>query len=134
MTTSQLMSVAPLFASRDFDRTCAFYAPFGFREVARYDQGYLILRSDGTELHFNLWATPIDPKTNMSAAYVRVLNMARFAASGAKLDLPSAGCPRYVAPEAKPWGMIEAHTVDPEGNLLIYGAADEGGRWDKREE
>ncbi|MEL7151248.1 MAG: hypothetical protein AAGK71_10960 [Pseudomonadota bacterium] len=133
MSHAQLMSVAPQFASHDFDRTAVFYAQFGYREVFRLER-YMALRRDGVELHFNKWDSPVDPTRNFNSAYVRVLNVTGMAKEWDVLDLPDAGCPRYGRPGRQPHGMIEAHTVDPDGNLLIYGSADEGGFWDKREE
>lgn len=122
---SQLLSTAPIFASRDFDVTAAFYANFGYRKVWRYAEGYLILRRDGVELHFYQAGPDYDPAACESGAYVRFLNVAQLTKDWSGLDLPDTGIPRYVPPKLRPWGMFEAHTVDPDGNLLTYGTANE---------
>lgn len=118
----QLLNVAPQFASADFDRTVTFYSTLGFKEAARYDQRYLILRCDGVELHFNQVGAEHNPATCRNSAYARFLNVRSLCRVWGDLGLPGAGIPRYVPPATLPWGMIEAHTVDPDGNLIIYGA------------
>lgn len=122
---AQLLSVIPVFASTDMDVTARFYAQFGFRQVARHEVGYLILRRDGAELHFNTAPDDLDPALNTNMAYVRVLDIAELGQEMEALDVPDAGVPRCVLPQLRDWGMIEAHSVDPDGNLLIYGAASE---------
>ncbi|WP_425038176.1 bleomycin resistance protein [Primorskyibacter sp. S187A] len=123
---AQLLTVAPIFRARDFDRTTAFYASFGYRAVARYEaEGYLILRGDGVELHFHRAdaAHAPAPENSDLSAYVRVVDGDVLRQAWAGVDLPREGIPRYVPPVRRPWGMIEAHTVDPDGNLLVYGAS-----------
>ena len=120
-----LISVLPVFCSSDFDATAKFYAAFGYREVGRYQVGYLILRCDGVELHFNTAPHDHDPYKNRQMAYVRVMNIVALQNDWKDVDMPTTDIPRYVPPGLRPWGMIEAHTVDPDGNLLIYGAPSE---------
>ena len=122
---SQFLSSAARFPSRDFDATQAFYARFGFRAVSRHGGVYLILRRDGVELHFTPAPETWAPEESHQSAYVRVLNAARFAADTQSLDLPDTGVPRFVGMELTPWGMYEAQCVDPDGSVLIFGAADE---------
>jgi hypothetical protein len=43
------------------------------------------------------------------------------------LALGNEEIPRYEPVKIKPWGMIEAAIVDPDGNLLILGAPSEDG-------
>ncbi|MEP4198628.1 MAG: hypothetical protein ABJL99_23645 [Aliishimia sp.] len=56
---------------------------------------------------------------------MRRLNVAALTQEWHMLDLPREDIPRCVLPELRPWGMIKAHTVDPDGNLLVYGATNE---------
>jgi hypothetical protein len=49
----QLLFIVPVFASRVFNDAADFYARFGYREVCRCAQGYLIPRRDGVGLHSN---------------------------------------------------------------------------------
>ncbi|MCR9137698.1 MAG: VOC family protein [Alphaproteobacteria bacterium] len=120
----QFLSGVPILISNDFDRTAAFYHQFGFHEVDRYDQGYLIIRRDGLELHF-VPRPDQKPEDPWHSAYVRILNISALTREWQNLSLPAVGIPRYVPASLKPWGMIEAHIVDPDGNLLNLGAADE---------
>lgn len=124
MTRPQLLSSAPVLASRDFDRTAQFHAQFGFHEVARYAEGYLILRCDGAELHFFQEGPEFDP-SDAPSTYIRVLNVTRAQAAWSKLGLPIDGTPGYRPFSLRPWGMIEAYVVDPDGNHLTYGTPNE---------
>lgn len=116
------LMIAPQMASRNFDRTADFYRPFGFAEVARYAEGYLILRRETAELHFNQVDAEYDPATSRQSAYARFPSVAALTGAFEPIDLPEAGLPRFVPAEAKPWGMVEAHSVDDDGNLVYYGA------------
>ncbi|MEM0943689.1 MAG: VOC family protein [Pseudomonadota bacterium] len=122
--SAQLMTSVPILISNDFDATAAFYGKFGFHEVGRNGAQYLILRRDGAELHF----TPKpdhDTSTSWHSCYIRVLNFAELTRAWADLDVPREGYPRYQAAEMKPWGMIEAHILDADGNLITLGALGE---------
>lgn len=120
----QMLSGIPILISNDFDGTASFYEHFGFAEIARYGEGYLIIRRDGVELHF-VPRPGNDPASSWHSAYVRILNVKALTRQWQGLSLPKEGIPRYVPASLKPWGMIEAHIVDPDGNLLNLGAADE---------
>lgn len=122
---SQFLSLAARFPSRDFAATCAFYEPLGFRVIWCEPGVYLILRKDGAELHFTPAPDDLDPATSTQSAYVRVLNAALFARQAQDVALPGSGLPRFVNMLRRPWGMLEAHSVDPDGNLVIYGASEE---------
>lgn len=121
----QLLSVVPILISNDFDATVVFYERFGFKEIDRHAHHYLIIRRDGCELHFRP-GRGHDPVTAPPSAYVRMLNVAALDAEWSALGLPEQGIPRYRPPELEPWGMIEANLRDPDGNLLVFGAAEEG--------
>lgn len=119
---AQLLCVAARFPARNFDVTAAFYAIFGFHEVSRHEGQYLILRRGGAELHFTPCSDAWDPAASWQSAYIRVLNMAQFMDDLAEVDLPETGIPRFNPAAQRPWGMIEASLVDPDGSLLIFGA------------
>jgi|GEM_PF-131333 len=122
--SGQILSAVPILISNDFDGTVAFYQQFGFHEVDRYDRDYLIIRCDGLELHF-VPRPDHDPANSWHSAYVRILNVKALTRQWQDLSLSKEGIPRYVPASLKPWGMIEAHIVDPDGNLLNLGAANE---------
>lgn len=122
--SGQILTGIPILISNDFDGTVTFYEQFGFVEIARYDEGYLIIRRDGVELHF-VPRPDHDPASSWHSAYVRVLNVNALTTEWQDLTVPKDGIPRYVRASLKPWGMIEAHIVDPDGNLLNLGAAKE---------
>lgn len=124
MLPGQILAGVPVLISNDFDRTAAFYEQFGFVEIARYEEGYLIIRRDGVELHF-VPRPDHDPAGSWHSAYVRILNVNALTREWQGLTVPREGTPRYVPASLKPWGMIEAHIVDPDGNLLNLGAANE---------
>lgn len=120
----QLISGVPVLISNDFDRTVDFYQRFNFQEVARYTQGYLILRRDGLELHF-IPRHDQDPKDSWHSAYVRVLNVKALTEEWKDIKVPDDGISRYTPATLREWGMIEAYIIDPDGNLLKLGAANE---------
>ncbi|MEM9343832.1 MAG: hypothetical protein AAGA87_12375 [Pseudomonadota bacterium] len=82
------------------------------------------MRCDGAELHFN-FNPNVEPKTNYKLCYIRVLNVHALGEAWAGLGWPTEDAPRYVPFGLQDHGMIEAHTIDHDGNLIIYGAADE---------
>lgn len=60
----------PTFPCRDLDSASAFYQSLGFHLGARYPT-YAILQRGALELHLSLFEA-LEPKTNCSAAYLRL--------------------------------------------------------------
>lgn len=113
----------PIFPSRDFAKTIAFYDKLGFgiELHAPGPDGYLILVNGPMELHF--FPHPdLDPKTSIVGAYVRTDDVdTLYEIISPDEHLPSAGVPRYEAPQDRPWGMREFYIVDEDGSLLKFG-------------
>lgn len=116
-----LTSICPIFPSRDFAQTRAFYQPLGFQTVAEFaEDGYLILQRDAVELHF-FHAENHVPASSDHGAYVRVSDAAALSAELAPRVPQRAGIPRLIPAEDKPWGMREMAIIDIDGNLLRLG-------------
>ncbi|MDF5807735.1 VOC family protein [Pseudomonas aeruginosa] len=109
----------PTFPCRDLDSASAFYQSLGFHLGARYPT-YAILQRGALELHLSLFEA-LEPKTNCSAAYLRLEDAQALHRQAAALGLGGQGIPRITALEDQPWGMREFALVDPDGNLLRVG-------------
>jgi len=113
----------PIFPSRDFDKTIAFYDQLGFRVELHMPgtTGYLILTNGPMELHFFPHPT-LDPTTSVVGTYVRTDDIdSLYVIISPDDHLPTTGIPRYEAPEDRPWGMREFSIVDEDGSLLKFG-------------
>lgn len=121
-------AVIPVLPSRDIGRTKALYEALGFAcAIAGAAGDYLIIRRDWVELHF--WLFPeLQPERNTVSAYIRV---ADADAAGLIFAGHAGFSPRsrYLPPSDKPWGMREAHFIDPDGNLLNIGSPLDHSRW-----
>ena len=100
-------AIIPILPSRALAATEAYYHGLGFATLNVYPN-YLLMRRGECELHFFLHAQ-LDPLANDHGAYIRI---------DGDDDLPAGG-----VLECKPWGMREYAVVDPDGNLLRFGAA-----------
>ncbi|MCR3770139.1 VOC family protein, partial [Pseudomonas aeruginosa] len=103
----------PTFPCRDLDSASAFYQSLGFHLGARYPT-YAILQRGALELHLSLFEA-LEPKTNCSAAYLRLEDAQALHRQAAALGLGGQGIPRITALEDQPWGMREFALVDPDG-------------------
>ncbi len=99
-------AIIPILPSRSLAATEVFYHTLGFTTVNVYPN-YLLMAREACELHFFLHRE-IDPAANDHGAYIRIDGPA---------DLPAG---RVL--ETKPWGVRECHIMDPDGNLLRFGA------------
>lgn len=102
-------AIIPILPSRSLARTQAFYHTLGFTTLNLYPE-YLLLARGACELHFFLHLS-LDPAANDHGAYIRIDGPA---------DLPPGA-----ALELKPWGMREYALLDPDKNLLRFGASAE---------
>lgn len=114
-----LTALIPKLPMRDPAATRAFYVDrLGFTVNGEYSD-YLILKRDGLELHFFLFAE-LDPMTNDGQVYLRTDDVdalhGAFAARGVAIH-PNGGL------QAKPWGQREFALLDPDHNLLTFGQA-----------
>lgn len=99
-------SMCPIFPSRNFEVTSAFYNRLGFRICALYEAaGYLILQRDDVELHF-FSAGAIDPTLSDHAVFVRIHDAKELSKEFQRLDLPTEGIPRFCKAEDKSWAYV----------------------------
>jgi uncharacterized glyoxalase superfamily protein PhnB len=111
----RLDSVAPGMPTADMDRTIVHYARMGFADAHR-DGGFAILRRDGVELHFAL-KPDHDPRRTATWIYVRVVDV-----DGLYREYATAGVEMRRAPQDTDYRMREFPHIDPDGNLIIFGA------------
>lgn len=105
----------PVLASLDMQRTLEFYASvLGFRVHGFEGQGYGIAVRDQTEIHF--WACDDKHIAENTSCYLRVPDILAVHAE-LKLKLPELGPVVRTA-----WGMDEIYVLDPDGNLIKFGA------------
>jgi len=112
----------PLFPSRNFEKTIAFYDKLGFGIQLHVPgpQGYLILVSGPMEIHF--FPHPeLDPSTSISGSYIRSDDVDTLFDIVSPEHLPTEGIPRHEPPADRPWGMREFYIVDEDGSLLKFG-------------
>ena len=114
-----LTAIIPKLPMRDPAATRAFYVDrLGFTVNGEYSD-YLILKRDGLELHFFLFAD-LDPMTNDGQVYIRTNDVdalhRTFVALGVAIH-PNGGL------QTKPWGQREFALLDPDQNLLTFGQA-----------
>jgi catechol 2,3-dioxygenase-like lactoylglutathione lyase family enzyme len=105
--------IAPIFPVRDLDGAIEHYRRLGFT-VRRYPPGgYGFVFRDGVEIH--LGVVP-DADRHPSAAYLFVEDADELArqwrAAGAEVH----------GPQDTEWGQHEAAVVDPDGNIIRFGA------------
>lgn len=122
MSTGGTDQAIPILASRDLDRTAAFYAALGFETVAQWPgaDGYLIIARGGIELHFYVDPTLV-PESNAPSCYLRVADVDAVHAAWLSAGLPESGIPRLTRPEDRWFGMRECALVDADGCLLRVG-------------
>ncbi|MCE4207228.1 VOC family protein, partial [Escherichia coli] len=109
----------PTFPCRDLDSASAFYQSLGFHLGARYPT-YAILQRGALELHLSLFEA-LEPKTNCSAAYLRLEDAQALHRQATALGLGGQGIPRITVLDEQPVGMREFALIDPDGNLLRVG-------------
>lgn len=110
----------PLFPSRDFKKTIAFYDKLGFGVRLHNPDEYLILVNGPMEIHFFPYPE-VDPKTSIVGAYFRSDDVDTLFDILSPEELPTAGIPRHEPPRDRTWGMREFYIVDEDGTLLKFG-------------
>lgn len=113
----------PILPSADFDMTAAFWTSFGFAEMGRWPDEYLILRHDGHGIELHFWYdVAVSRATNDVACYVRFGGPGEVVgchAGWSDVEVPEPAT--MSAPEADPDGSVEFHIIDPHGNLVRLG-------------
>ncbi len=82
-----------------------------------YDD-YLMIKRDDIEIHFFRF-TKLNPRNNYGQIYIRVEHIEAFYE-----DLKTRGVAIHPNGrlETKPWGQSEFSLLDPDNNLLTFGA------------
>jgi catechol 2,3-dioxygenase-like lactoylglutathione lyase family enzyme len=116
-----LIDIHPKLPMRNKAITKAFYInQLGFRVFGNADfDDYLMLQKDKIQIHFFAFQS-LDPKQNYGQVYIRVEPIEVFYQVLLDKNVPihPAG-----ALERKPWGQIEFSLLDPDNNLLTFGAS-----------
>jgi hypothetical protein len=107
-------SVAPIMPTTDIDRTVAHYRALGFAAETYGD--FVMTRRDGIELFFSL-KPDHDPKRTASCVYVRVDDADRLHAHWRDVENWDIRPPRDTD-----YKMREFAVIDPDGNLILFGA------------
>lgn len=113
----------PILPSPDFDGTAMFWAEFGFREIGRWVDEYLILRHDELAIELHFWHDPdVDRWTNDVACYVRFDTPEEAIACHSGWSRIIVHHPAtFHPPVTQPWGATEFNIIDPHGNLVRFG-------------
>lgn len=108
----------PNLASRDLDRTAAFYAGFGFVPTHR-DDGWLIMKRGDVQLEFFLYRD-LDPASSSFMCSIRVADLSAFHAAivAAGLTIADRGIPRLTPISIQSWGGRGAFLIDVDGTQL----------------
>jgi catechol 2,3-dioxygenase-like lactoylglutathione lyase family enzyme len=101
------LRAVPVLSSSDLDRTGAYYASLGFRQVERHEH-YLVMHSGGSELHFSS-----RPDTPAVVAFLQVVD-----AGALWKRLRSDGVAGLGPVQDQPWGLREFVVTDPDGNRV----------------
>lgn len=110
-----LRSVAPVFSTTDVARWLEHYRALGFT-VRAHDEAYGFAWTDDVEIHVSV-DPDHDPARTAGCAYLHVADAdAVFSAWSA---VPGG---REVAPVDTDYGLREGAHLDPDNNLLRYGA------------
>ena len=106
---------------RDKSATRDYYIhQLGFHEIGSADfDGYLMVEKDEIQIHFFEFKA-IDPKENDGQVYIRTDDIDTLFQS--MLDRQISIHPNGHL-QTKPWGQKEFSLLDPDGNLLTFGAA-----------
>ena len=116
-----LTTIHPKLPMRDKPITRDFYVnQLGFTEFGATEfPDYLMVRKEGVELHFFLYAG-LNPKKNYGQIYIRTDAVdalyRQWLNEGVRIH-PNG------ALETKPWGQREFSLLDPDHNLLTFGQA-----------
>ncbi|VXB41960.1 glyoxalase/bleomycin resistance/extradiol dioxygenase family protein [Citricoccus sp. K5] len=109
----------PILSVQDLTATRAFYEQLGFTQTYQFppegEPGFVTMKrgsssigigvgGDGGDDAFSLWVYVDDVDETLAA-------------------LGTSGAPVISEPEDQPWGERVARTRDPQGNLVILGAA-----------
>lgn len=116
-----LTNIHPKLPMRDKALTRKYYVEqLGFEDCGAEDfEGYLMVKKDKVEIHF--FAFPeLNPKENYGQVYIRTEDIDALFKSLLERKVP-------IHPnghlQMKPWGQKEFALLDPDSNLLTFGAS-----------
>ena len=111
----------PILPVRDLTEADGFWSRVPGVTLERYDEAYAFVMVRGHEVAHLVVVPGLDPASNHAATYLHVPDVDSWHA-----ELDRAGVP--VTPlRDEPWGMREASTADPSGNLLRFGTHAQAG-------
>ena len=111
--------VEPILPTHSIARSREFYESLGFN-AGYYDDHYEILRRGELVIHLEA-RHDLQPASNHTSCYWRVLDADALYHDFATLGLPGDGAPSLSEPADEPWGMREFRLRDPAGNLIRIG-------------
>lgn len=112
---TEFRDIAPVFPVGDLDAALDHYEDLGF-EVRRHDDGYGYATRDTVTVHLAA-ISGLDPLRSNSAAYLFVDDADELASEWTEVE---GG--RLVEPEDTDYGVREGAHVDPDGNMIRFGA------------
>ncbi|WP_334138356.1 VOC family protein [Corynebacterium variabile] len=112
---ANLVAAACVLPVTDVDRSIEHYRALGF-EVAKLTDEYAMAQRGDTALHLSLMPE-LDPLKGAGCVYLYVDD-----ADGLAQEWVEAGVGRTVAPVDTDYGLREGAHVDPDNNLLRFGA------------
>ena len=116
--------VSPIFPVRDLAAALAHYRRLGFAvEEHKGDEAYGFARRDNALIHLSV-APDVDPLRTAGCAYLYVDDADLLHAEWADAAVDG----RLVEPVDTEYGLREGGHVDPDGNLIRFGAPP-GHRW-----
>jgi catechol 2,3-dioxygenase-like lactoylglutathione lyase family enzyme len=120
-TIDMLTDISPKLPMRDKIKTREFYIDkLGFHEFGNADfDHYLMLQKDAVQIHFFEFRD-LDPKENYGQVYIRIDDIDAFyqLLLNNKINIHPNG-----HLQIKPWGQKEFSLLDPDNNLLTFGAS-----------
>jgi catechol 2,3-dioxygenase-like lactoylglutathione lyase family enzyme len=112
-----LTKICPKLPMRNKTITKEFYLnTLGFQTLGNSDfEGYLMVVKDEIEIHFFEFKE-LNPKENYGQVYIRTNAIEK------EFSVAKAKGINYNQLESKPWGQKEFSILDPDNNLLTFGA------------
>ncbi|MES2702807.1 MAG: VOC family protein [Bacteroidota bacterium] len=115
-----LTAINPKLPMREIHRTKDFYVTsLGFKVFGSgYHEDYLMVEKDSIQIHFFMFKN-LDPKENYGQVYIRTNDI-----DALYLSLLNNGVAIHPGGplQVKPWGQKEFSLLDPDNNLLTFGA------------
>lgn len=112
---ASLVAAACVLPVTDVDRSIDHYQALGF-EVAKLADEYAMAQRGDVTLHLSLMPE-LDPLNGVGCAYLYVDDV-----DGLAHEWAEAGVGRTVAPVDTDYGLREGAHIDPDNNLLRFGA------------